>query len=117
MATPAGYTDYLFSAPNLSDIAAALVALRSAGLVGAGDVPDNMLGDPVSIQVAGRADPVTQLPTATTITIRTRQGQDGRWYVGVRTVVPPSAVPFDPTTLGLAPVDAATSRAVLGDWF
>ena len=138
MATSSGYTDYLFSAPNLNDIAAALVALRSAGLVGVGDVPDNMLGDPVTIQVPGQPDPVTQLATVTTITIRARQGRaassyvdpgtgltvqvpgDGDpalWYVAVRTTVPPSAVPFDPTTLGLTPVDPATSAAVLGTWF
>ena len=149
MTTPVEYTDYLFSAPNLNDIAAALVALRDAGLVGAGDVPDNMLGDPVTIQVPGQPDPMTipvpgqpdpatQLATATTITIRARQGRaassyvdpgtgltvqvpgDGDpalWYVAVRTTVPPSAVPFDPTTLGLTPVDPATSAAVLGTWF
>ena len=126
-ATPPGYTDYCMSGPTLADAGAALAALQSAGLVGAGDVPANMLGDPQQITVGGSmvtirarqgwaassyTDPVTQqvvnVPGA---------GVAGAWYLDVRTVVPPAAVPFDPASLGLTPVDPATCAAVLGTWF
>lgn len=122
-----GYTDYLFCAPTLADAGAALAALQAAGLVGVGDVPMNMLGAPQQITVNGAAvtirarqgwaassytDPVTQqvvnVPGA---------GVAGIWYLAIRTLVPPADVPFDPTTLGLTPVDPATSAAVLGTWF
>ena len=116
MITPAGYTDYLFSSPTLADLGAALQALQAAGLVETGDVPENMLGDPQTVTINGPVDPVTHLPAQIPLIIRAKQDGNGVWHVAVRTVVPPSAVPFDPATLGLTADTPATSAAVLGSW-
>lgn len=120
------YTDYLFSAPTLADAGAALAALQAAGLVGAGDVPQNMLGDPQQITVNDHAVTVRARqgwaassytdPVSHQLVVVAGAGVVGTWYLAVRTLVPPSQVPFDPTTMGLTPTDPATSAAVLGVW-
>ena len=100
-AAPA-YTDYLFTAPSLVDIETALADLQSAGLLGTGDVPMNMLGDLVTLP--GGA------------VIRSRQDANGVWYLAIRTKIPPQEVPFDPATVGLVACSDADSAAVLGKW-
>ena len=40
------YFDYRFKFTDLSRALGMLVALRTAGVLGAGELPDNMLGDP-----------------------------------------------------------------------
>jgi hypothetical protein len=121
-----GYTDYLFKTPSLPTATGALAALVAAGVLAAGEVPQNMLGDPQTVTVA-----------SVTVTIRARQGwaassytdpdsgqvvtvaaagDPTQWYLSIRSYVPPGAQPVDPTAYGLVASDPAESASVLGVW-
>ena len=116
--------DYTFKAPSLADLGAALTALQQAGLVGAADRPNNMLGS-LSVNDAngfvlfrygvGRPASTATAPDGSTISLAAI-GDPAMFYVAIRTDVPPSAIPFDPTTLGLIATTPDESAAVLGVW-
>ena len=96
-------------------MAAALAALWAAGLIEPGDVPANMLGDPMPLTVGGQQ-----------VTIRARWGSTATVppsdpamvYVWVRTSrVQPGNVPFNPTSLGLQPCTDDEVAGALGGYF
>jgi hypothetical protein len=112
-AAQSSYADYRFHfpTPDLARAVGAFSALRTAGLLGAGDLPDNMLGAPITDgggnEVArGRSGSAPDSdPTQTYIHIRARV-----------TPAQLAAVGFDPTAYGLTVTDPATSASVLGVW-
>ncbi len=117
------YTDYRLRARSLDDIRAALAALRTAGLVGDAEGPENMLGDPqtdaegrLAFRASrGRAALTVQDEDGQTLTIPAR-GDPDFWYVAVRALRRPEELPVDPTAYGLEWCDPAESAAVLGVW-
>lgn len=122
------YTDYRYKFPisGLSQALQAMAQLRTAGLLGKGDLPQNMLGDlrdtsgnvststPAWAGRPGRAaysytDPVTKQ----TVNVPA-SGDPGYYYIHIRSDV--SSLPFDSSTYGLVVSDPTESAAVLGVW-
>ena len=124
-----GWWEYRLQATSLATVAAALAAIQAAGLVGANDGPDNMLGplsvvdsaNPVNPNYVlfrygvGSAASTATMPDGSTYTTPAR-GSVGTFYIAIRTVIAPAALPMDPTALGLAWSDPSESAAVLGVW-
>jgi hypothetical protein len=102
------YIDYRLRASSLDQVRAALAALRAAGIVGADEGPENMLGDPQTDDAGrivfrasrGRDARVMLDEDGRQIAIPAR-GRADRWYIAIRSTVPPQAVPIDPTAFGL----------------
>jgi hypothetical protein len=124
-----GWWEYRLQATSLATLAAALAAIQAAGLVGADAGPDNMLG-PLSIVDSanpvnpnyvlarygvGSAASMVIMPDGSSYTTPAR-GVVGTFYIAIRTVVAPAALPMDPAALGLAWSDPSESAAVLGVW-
>jgi hypothetical protein len=118
---------FKFTLASLPQALTALTALRQIGLVGAGDIPQNMLGDPRDTQgnvvttapafVGRQGIPASSYtdPQGTIITIPAK-GDPGCWYVAIRTQVDPSTLPLNPADYGLETCPADESAAVLGVW-
>ncbi len=99
------YQDYRYRF-RLAQIATALgvlPALRTAGLLG-GDMPANMLGDPLDATGTVTSSPVFFGRVA-----------DGWVYLHVRSSAPPGLLP-DVASFGLEAVSAEASAAILGVW-
>lgn len=121
------YHDYRFAFPadGLATALGAFEALRAAGILAPGEVPLNMLGDPivqggqtVAFGRRGRAgltyaDEATGAPVAVPAI-----GDPSLIYIHIRSETAPEALPagFDPAAFGLIPVPAEESAAVLGVW-
>lgn len=105
------YYDYRLKFPvtGLATALQAIAALQSAGLLGAGDIPDNMLGDPRDNSGAIASSNITWMG---------RQGttDPSYYYIHIRATVDPTTLPFDPATFGLVPSTVQESADVLGVW-
>jgi hypothetical protein len=119
----APYTDHLFRATDLPHVLAALDALRTAGVLGADDGPDNMLGDAVANENGvvtararqGRAAMTITDPDTGATTAVPAAGDPAYWYIAIRSQVATDQ-PVDPTAYGLESCDPGESGAVLGVW-
>lgn len=124
------YTDYTFKFSDLTKALQAFAALRTAGILGQGDVPENMLGDPrdsTGAAVARDSGTVAWVgrkgiaaasytdESGQTVNVPAR-GDPTLWYIAIRSTVTPDKIPFDPATYGLEVCDPAESAAVLGVW-
>jgi hypothetical protein len=123
------YFDYNFRFPiaGLPLALTAMLGLQAYGLLDAGDIPPNMLGDPrdqdgniVASAPAFVGRPGTAASSyvdmnGTTVTIPAK-GDLGFYYIAIRAMVDPTTLPFDPTVFGLTPSDPDESAAVLGVW-
>jgi len=121
--------DYRFKFPlaSLSQALTAIAALRQFGLIGTGDIPQNMLGDaraadgsvvttaPAFLGRTGTAATSYTDPNGQTVTVPAK-GDPGYWYVAIRAPVDPATLPINPANYGLLPCSADESAAVLGVW-
>lgn len=120
---------FKFAADSLPDALEALEALRAAGTIADGSLPDNMLGDPMDAGglAASRGDAVwfgrrgaaaVTFPDAgggDDITVP-QKGDPDRFYVHVRSIVAPADLGLDPAEFGLVATSAEESAVVLGVW-
>lgn len=121
------YSDYRYRFPlaGLALAVDAFAALRAGGLLPPDGLPENMLGDPISLNGemvargrAGRAAVDTTDPdTGSAVTIPAI-GDPAMVYVHIRSSTAPSELPpgFDPAAYGLVATTAEESAAVLGVW-
>lgn len=123
------YMDYRFKFPitGLAKALEAMAELRTAGLLGKGNLPQNMLGDlrdtsgnAVSANAAWAGRPGRAAYTYTD-TYTNKQisvpaaGDPGYYYIHIR-AEGVSSLPFDPSAYGLVASDPTESAAVLGVW-
>jgi len=123
------YFDYRFRFTDLARALGAIAALRTAGILSAGELPANMLG--TQRDAAGKwtadSDKVAFCgehgrPGGTFIDDNgdpqsfEAVGDPAYWYIHVRSVVDPRTIPFDPASFGLEVSDPAESASVLGVW-
>jgi hypothetical protein len=127
------YNDFIFKFPisGLSSALQAMQELRIIGLLGAGALPDNMLGD-YRDDTGSVCDPQTGSPTwkgkqgtaAVTSTdhlsgaqiIEPAHGDPAYYYVYIRSDILPSEITFDPSAYGLVAISADEVKPVLGEW-
>jgi hypothetical protein len=119
----AGFYDYTYSFPQ-SGLALALggfAALRAVGLLGAGQVPTNMLG--TARDAAGNPAVTNADGTSTAAWCGEPGGAGGtdptHFYIAIRAMVSPTQLAeagVNPGTYGLVATSAAESAAVLGVW-
>lgn len=135
----AEYYDYdlQFPVDQLPRALEALAALRTAGVLAAGALPENMLGSPrddagnivpqdqatwrgeIGRPATSYADP----DTGQTVTVPA-VGPQGSYCVAIRTTLAPNELPFDPADYGMTSSDTPpagtpaneTCHALLGVW-
>lgn len=126
------YYDYRYKFPAtqaaLTKALGGFAALQAAALLGAGDIPTNMLGDPRDSTGAINRDKPTWFgapgrPASSYTDPTTKQtvpvpaaGDPASYYVAIRATVAPADVPVDPSAYGLAVCDPVECAAVLGTW-
>lgn len=120
---------FRFAVGDLATALQALDALRAAGTIADGSLPDNMLGDPmdasggaVSRDVAawfgrqGTAAVTFPDPAGGGDITVPQKGDPGSFYVHIRSIVAPGDLGLNPAEFGLVPISAEESAVVLGVW-
>lgn len=121
------YTDYRYKFPTvgLTKAVEALNVLRTAGLLGAEALPENMLGDTIRLGGAVVAKGRTGRPafsyvdelTGQTVNVLA-QGDPNMTYIHIRSSTDPTELPadFSPAAFGLIATTPEESATVLGVW-
>lgn len=120
---------FKFATADLALALGALSALREAGTLANGGLPDNMIGDPMDatgqpVPREGAAWFGRRGAAAVTfpdpggggdITVPQR-GDPGSFYVHIRSIVAPGDLGLNPAEFGLIPTSVDESAIVLGVW-